>query len=244
MINAVNFSLGWLLRLYSDYYPDATPISYLQNFVAVPLNFMVVAQVFANFSQPLRAPQFALPANMTTVAVSATSAQRLVGQPWVVWTFAASACSLVLAVGGIRLWMLLQPRQPQAQAAVPEVAILARAGAGRAHLEARQQQQQQHGGGSGAGEGEEGASPQPQPQPQPSTDAPGYTTSLPDEETGRRAGEERGGSVRTLLDFVMDEQLADRSVAGLASRVRRRKVRLEQEQISTTPEGLCLYVEE
>lgn len=246
MIQAFTFALTFALRLYYDDFPDdeETPVSYLQNYLAVPIQFMLTAFEGANTSiASMNGPRgtFALPANMTTVAVAGTSSQRLIGQPWVVRAFMAAACSLVAVVGFMRIWMLLQHEQPQMRcAAVPEVAILARAGASKRYQAtaavADSQQQLRprltpHGGFEDVIRG----------YPVPKS---GFVDMSDIGGSGyqglRREGQD-DGATRTLLDLVIEERLGDKFVWRLACHVHPRNVKLRRE--GATSGDLCLYTD-
>jgi hypothetical protein len=111
MINALTFSLTWSLWLYDDVFPDDTntPLTHLQNSLAILLQFMVTCAQFANSSVlASTSGLFGLPDDMQTAATSGKSTQPLMGQTWAVWTFIASAGLITVAVGGMFLWILLQ----------------------------------------------------------------------------------------------------------------------------------------
>ena len=133
MINALTFSLSWLLRLYDDVFPDDTntPLTHLQNFLAIPLQFMVTCTQFANYTLPagIRGV-FVLPEDMQTTAMSGESTQRFAGQVWTVWVFIASAALVTAAVGGVFLWMVLQREPLPNSSGVHEMDIVMRAGKG------------------------------------------------------------------------------------------------------------------
>src|SRR5437762_3262202 len=50
MIASLTWALGWLMRLYDDDYPDdnATPLTHLQNFLAIPIQFTIACIIYAN----------------------------------------------------------------------------------------------------------------------------------------------------------------------------------------------------
>jgi hypothetical protein len=89
------FDIGWALRLYQDDYPDyvAGPITVLQNFLAVPIQFATTALQWANFSS--------LPSDLETTVTTAQVAYRAFSQPWkfyvfVALTFSLSFCAMVI----------------------------------------------------------------------------------------------------------------------------------------------------
>jgi hypothetical protein len=133
MINALIFSLTWLLRLYDDDFPnDAnTPLTHLQNFLAIPLQFMVTCTQFANYSLPAGFKGvFVLPEDMQTIAVGGESTQRFAGQTWTVLAFITIAGLFIATIGGVFLWMLLQRESLPNSSGVPEVDIVTRIGEG------------------------------------------------------------------------------------------------------------------
>jgi hypothetical protein len=208
MINSLTISLSWVIRLYDDFFPDdhQTPVTYLENFLAIPLQFMVTTVQFANYTFNMTEPLFALPANMTTTAVSGTSTQRLIGQPWVVWTFIAVGGFLTACAGAMLVWIVAQPRQPQPGSGVPEVAMLERAGDG---YEQWSQLQGQH----------DQAAPPGEPT-KDSMEVDSATQSYSDgpQEDGLSNG------IQTLEEFVKSEHLPGLSLWALALRLRRRRV--------------------
>src|SRR5437667_5044024 len=125
-----------MLRLYDDVYPEYenSPFVHLANFLAVPVQFMVATVIYANYTVLSRGPLasvaeasgiFALPSNMTTVAVGGKSMQRFVGRPWAVWAFMSSSCALVLAAGALLAWMLWQPSDLPKSSGMPELDAVA-----------------------------------------------------------------------------------------------------------------------
>lgn len=133
MINALTFSLTWLLRLYDDVFPSDTntPLMHLQNFLAIPLQFMVTCVQFANYSVPAGITGiFVLPEDMQTTAAGGESTQRFAGQVWTVWAFIAIAGLFMAMVGGVLLWMLLQRQSLPKSSGVAEIDIVTRIGEG------------------------------------------------------------------------------------------------------------------
>lgn len=111
IINALAFSLLWMLRLYEDEYPDdggATPRRYLENFFAVPLQFLVTGVEFLNHTfsgnTTERSP-FALPdASMRTSAAGGAGTRRLKAQTWAVALWTATSAAYVLLVAALLVW--------------------------------------------------------------------------------------------------------------------------------------------
>ncbi|KAK4443284.1 hypothetical protein QBC34DRAFT_452626 [Podospora aff. communis PSN243] len=90
--------LIWLLRLYADVFPDDrfTPLTHLQNFLAIPVQFSTVWSQFANYTvqdNPLASGLLAMSPDMLTTAESGREADRLrrhcpeeQGSPrWIYW---------------------------------------------------------------------------------------------------------------------------------------------------------------
>ncbi|KXX75179.1 hypothetical protein MMYC01_209621 [Madurella mycetomatis] len=73
-VRSLLYSLAWLLRLYADVFPDDpfTPLTHLQNFLAIPLQFSTVCSQFANYTvgeNPLfPVGAFAMSGDMLTTA--------------------------------------------------------------------------------------------------------------------------------------------------------------------------------
>lgn len=131
MTNALMFSLTWLLRLYNDIFPDDinTPLTHLQNFLAIPLQFMATCTQYANYTSPVDASgAFALPEDMQTTAASGKSTQRFMGRVWAVWMFIMCAGLIMALVGAIFFWMLLQREPLPNSSGVPEMDMVTRIG--------------------------------------------------------------------------------------------------------------------
>jgi hypothetical protein len=109
--NSIFFQLNWFLRLYQDRFQyDQRPLTYLQNFIAIPLQFSTTALQFANatFAGENLANVFPLPADLDVTASGARVITRFKGQVWTFCVFTAIGSSLVLYPGLILAWILLQ----------------------------------------------------------------------------------------------------------------------------------------
>jgi hypothetical protein len=129
MIKALTFSLGWLLRLYDDYFPDDShsPITHLQNFLAVPQQFMVTCVEFVNQSMIHTLPgAFTLPDDMQTTAARGESMTRFLAQEWVVWIYIAALAFFVFGAGAIILHMVVRREEIPISTGFPEIDIAAR----------------------------------------------------------------------------------------------------------------------
>ncbi|KAK0611870.1 hypothetical protein B0T14DRAFT_595235 [Immersiella caudata] len=85
MINSFTWSLAWLIRLYDDDYPDdsTTPLAYLQNFLAVPLQFTLACVILLNgtgIGTPANPSSSWLPDEMITTATGGVLMPRFVGK--------------------------------------------------------------------------------------------------------------------------------------------------------------------
>ncbi|KAK4450959.1 hypothetical protein QBC34DRAFT_484187 [Podospora aff. communis PSN243] len=119
-INSILYDITWLHRTYEVTFPDQkdAPLTYLSNFLAVPLQFGVVAVEFANYTVPkavvdafLDGKGFLLPEELRTVA-------------WTGWVFIGGAIvMLVLAAVGIA-WVLSRPVKGIGRSGIPELDIL------------------------------------------------------------------------------------------------------------------------
>ena len=111
MINSLTLSLTFLMRLYDDFFPDDThtPKRFLQNFVSIPQQFMIVCVQFANYSGIFHHGEFAMPEELITTATTGTSTQRFVGQTWTVWLFISTSVLGLLGIGTLYIYSLVQP---------------------------------------------------------------------------------------------------------------------------------------
>jgi hypothetical protein len=108
--NSVFFELTWFLRLYQDRYKyDQRPLAYLQNFIAIPLQFSTTALQFANatLAGENLTNVFPLPADLQVTASGARVVTRFKGQVWTFYVFTAIGGCLVLYPGVIITWILL-----------------------------------------------------------------------------------------------------------------------------------------
>ncbi|KAK3387386.1 hypothetical protein B0H63DRAFT_393253 [Podospora didyma] len=125
MINSLTFNLAWLIRLYDNEFPDVidTPLSHLQNFLAIPLQFMVTCVQFANLSMTEAGLRgiFPLPDETQTVAGGGESLQRMVGQLWTVWSFITSTSASVLLIGSLYGWIIWQDYEVPELLGVPPI---------------------------------------------------------------------------------------------------------------------------
>lgn len=136
-INSITYDLTWLHRTYQVSFPDQkdTPLSYLRNFLAVPLQFGVVATAFANYSTDpltlgfiLGGKTLPLPEEMRTVAIGGRSTSLLVIRAWTGWTFIAGTAGMLAAcVGGIG-WLMMRRVRVFGTTGIPELDILRVAG--------------------------------------------------------------------------------------------------------------------
>lgn len=131
MIDAMTFCAAWVLRLYKDLFPDAdkNPVVYLQNWMAIPLQFMSLCTQYANYSVPSAlAGRFTMPANTTTTARGGRSMQRFVGQVWAGWLFITTAAVTVGVAGATLMWIVAQRHPVPEGSGVPEMDLVARIG--------------------------------------------------------------------------------------------------------------------
>ncbi|KAK0730930.1 hypothetical protein B0H67DRAFT_563305 [Lasiosphaeris hirsuta] len=132
-INSIIYDLTWLHRTYQVSFPDQkdTPTSYLRNFLAVPLQFAVVATSFANYSidpDTLKAffggDGLPLPEVMRTVAVGGKSTTMLLIKEWTGWAFIGGAIAMLLVTTGGIVWVLSRPVKVVGRIGIPELDIL------------------------------------------------------------------------------------------------------------------------
>lgn len=139
MINDITFSLGWLIRLYDDEYPDDvnTPRRYLENFLSIPLQFMVTALEFLNQTSSVGG-LFPLSNDMKTTAAGGVIMDRFKGSLWVVLLFISTSAITVATVGLFLLWIFVQREPLSHLTGIQEIDFLARAvGVGGNHEEER-----------------------------------------------------------------------------------------------------------
>jgi hypothetical protein len=111
-VDSMLYSLAFLIRLYDDVFPDDphTPLSYLQNFLAIPLQFSTVCVQYANYTLQNPAGLFPMAPDTLTVALPGKSADRFVSQPWTVWMFIAGCIALISSGGLVLIWIIIQDR--------------------------------------------------------------------------------------------------------------------------------------
>ena len=113
-VNTVGYTIAWFHRTFiKSFRTDKnTVVSNLHNFLAVPVQFNIVAHIFANYTANTRGlgdlPLFSLPDDMISVARGGTSASRLAILPWTGWVFIAVGWALHVAVFVGIVWVLCQ----------------------------------------------------------------------------------------------------------------------------------------
>jgi len=109
--NSAFFELTWYLRLYQDRYKyDNQPLTYLHNFITIPLQFGTTALQIANAT--LAASNLTnvipIPTDLEVTANGAQIITRFKGKIWTFCIFTAIGGSLVLYSGLILGWILLR----------------------------------------------------------------------------------------------------------------------------------------
>lgn len=132
-INSILYDITWLHRTYEVTFPDQkdAPLTYLSNFLAVPLQFGVVALEYANYSVSkelvdtfLGGRGFFLPEELRSVAVGGRSTTRLVILEWTGWVFIGGAIGMgVISAAGLG-WVLTRPMKGFGRSGIPELDIL------------------------------------------------------------------------------------------------------------------------
>jgi hypothetical protein len=118
-INALIYTWTWMHRDENVVFPgDTTTMSgYLQNILAIPFQFTVVAVEYSNYTVAADGLEstvgtFPLPSSMTTSATGGWSSTRLIILPWAGWLYiAGNACILLSVLVGI-VWVLAQDPIP------------------------------------------------------------------------------------------------------------------------------------
>ncbi|KAK0648534.1 hypothetical protein B0T16DRAFT_116576 [Cercophora newfieldiana] len=105
-VGALIHQLTWIYRTYNKTFPDdqKSPVAMLQNLLAIPVQFDITAEVYANYSlseagsTPLI--HFPLPDSMITVARGGEASTKLVILPWAGGLFiAVDVVVHIIAVG-------------------------------------------------------------------------------------------------------------------------------------------------
>jgi len=93
--------LSWALRLYQDDYRNypGGPLDVLKNFLMIPVQFSTTAWQAVSWDT--------LPSDLNTVGTYATSSPRVLGKPWMLIVFGASAGSLILSCVIALLWVII-----------------------------------------------------------------------------------------------------------------------------------------
>jgi len=133
-ISSITYDITWLHRTYKVAFPDQkdTPISYLRNFLAVPLQFGVVAVEYANYTVEdivinlaFGGVGFPLPEALRTTAVGGRSTTRLVIQEWTGWTFIGGAIGMLAVSAAGIVWVLSRDVvRVMGSSGIPELDIL------------------------------------------------------------------------------------------------------------------------
>ena len=133
MVNSFIIELGWYLRLYEDRFShdERSPLTLLQNFLTVPIQFYTTALQFSNATLYAEFPGsdiFPIPSDLETTASAAQITPRFIGQLWTVCVFIAICSVLVLYAGCILGWILFQEPLLTDPSAFPEFDILSNSG--------------------------------------------------------------------------------------------------------------------
>ncbi|KAH8666953.1 hypothetical protein BX600DRAFT_540210 [Xylariales sp. PMI_506] len=108
-IDDLNYSLTWLHRTYTGYFPDDqnSLLTNLHNLLAIPFQFTITAYQFANSTSTLL--PFPMPADSQTVATGGWSSSKLTIQSWTGYLFISTAGFLFLATLVGIVWILFLP---------------------------------------------------------------------------------------------------------------------------------------
>lgn len=128
MVNALQFELGFYLRLETDDFPNdqQSPLQILRNFITVPLQFSTSALLALNAT----IGGFDLPEDMQATASAAMGRWRWKAQLWTVTLWIGIAGILVVSSGAMILWILIQKPMAVKSTAFPLLDNLCRAGSG------------------------------------------------------------------------------------------------------------------
>ena len=128
MVEAVQFELGFYLRLGTDDFPNAqqSPLQILRNFITVPLQFYTTALQYMNAT----VGGVDIPDDMRATASAALGHWRWKAQLWTVAIWIGIAGILLLSSGGMVLWILVQNPVPVKSTAFPHLDMVSLAGSG------------------------------------------------------------------------------------------------------------------
>ena len=117
---SIQWDIGFALRLYQDDFRTYTlgPLSVLQGFLIVAMQFSTTAWQFASFDT--------LPADLTTKASPASLADRALGKLWVLIVFTSGVGSLVIWAVAALLWIAIWGPICPNSTRFPEIDIVAR----------------------------------------------------------------------------------------------------------------------
>ena len=114
-VEALLFQIGWLLRLYQDDYRDdkETPLTYLQGFLTIPVQFYTAAFEYANATYArnaitLEGTYLNIPSDLETEVSAALIKFRVQAKDWTFWVFCGVVSMLMLWCGIIFVWILIQ----------------------------------------------------------------------------------------------------------------------------------------
>ncbi|KAK0610637.1 hypothetical protein B0T17DRAFT_621102 [Bombardia bombarda] len=112
-IDTFIYTSSWMHRTFLKSFPDDhnSTVTYLHNILAVPVQFAVVANIYANYTlADLDVKDFSirfpLSENMLTVATGGQSSSRLRILPWAGYLFIAADVSVHVVVLGWIIWLL------------------------------------------------------------------------------------------------------------------------------------------
>ncbi|KAK3367777.1 hypothetical protein B0H63DRAFT_529483 [Podospora didyma] len=126
-IHALIYSVTWMHRTFLKSFPDDknSSVTNLHNVLAVPVQFAVNANIFANYTAAERGfdtvLKFPLPEELRTTATGGTASSRLKIQWWTGWVFISTSAAVHLAVLGCIAWIVAGKEALPGQTGVQEL---------------------------------------------------------------------------------------------------------------------------
>lgn len=113
MVESLLYQLGWVLRLYMDFFPSdsKTPTDLLKSMVVIPIQFSTAAWQKINASWGNIFPNstsYALPPDLVTRVSTVRRTARVMAVPWSVYTFVGVLGAVYLYTLTLFLWLMWQ----------------------------------------------------------------------------------------------------------------------------------------
>ena len=111
MVESLLYQLGWVLRLYMDFFPadSKTPTDLLKSMVVIPIQFSTAAWQKINASWEELFPHstlYALPSDLVTTVSTVRRTARVMAVPWSVYTFIGVLGTVFLYTCTLFVWIM------------------------------------------------------------------------------------------------------------------------------------------